>query len=239
MGTERNRRARALFDGIAERYDLWAEVLSLWQNRRWRRFLVSRLDVVSGQRVLDLNTGTAGVAIEVAKTYGARIVGVDLSERMLERGRRNVQRVGLEHRVTLVQGRAEQLDYTDVSFDAVTYAYLLRYVDSVEETVAEAVRVLKPGGRMASLDFAVPGNTAIRVLWLLHTRAVLPVATSLVSPGWKRVGGFLGPDISSFYARVSVERLREIWIEAGIGNVQTRAMSLGGGLIMWGTKDQG
>ena len=236
MDNEGNRKARTLFNGVAGSYDLLAEVLSFWQNWRWRRFLVSRLEVVPGQRVLDVCTGTAGVAVQVAKTYGAQVVGVDLSENMLQRGQRNVQRQGVEHQVTLVQGRAEKLDYPDGYFDAVVFTYLLRYVENVTATVAEVARVLKPGGRLASLDFAVPSHAILRGPWLFYTRAILPLVTRAISPGWAEVGRFLGPSISRFYASTSIEQLHQVWSDSGIGNVQSRRMSLGGGLVMWGNK---
>ena len=237
METESNQRARVLFNGVAERYDLLSEVLSLWQNRRWRRFLVSQLDVKPGQKVLDLCTGTASVAIHIARTHGAQVIGVDLSENMLEQGRLNVQRHGLEDQVTLVPGRAEQLDFPDGYFDAVAFTYLLRYVDDAAATVAEVARVLKPGGIMASLEFAVPGRAVFKGPWLLYTRVILPLVTKAISPGWSEVGSFLGTSISRFYTNTPAEQLHQIWGSAGIGHVNARLMSLGGGMVMWGTKD--
>ena len=236
METEGNRRARDLFDGIAGGYDTLAEVLSFWQNRRWRRYLTSRLRVTPGQKVLDVCTGTAGVAIQAAKRYNAQVVGVDLSEAMLRRGYRSVQQQGVGHLVTLVQGRAERLAFPDDYFDAVVFTYLLRYVDDVAATVAEVARVLKPGGRIASLEFAVPSHTVAKGLWLLYTRAVLPLVTRMISPGWAEVGRFLGPSISRHYADISILQLSQLWRDAGIGQVESRLMSLGGGLVMWGTK---
>ena len=236
MESERNRQARTLFNGIAERYDLLAELLSFWQNRRWRRFLVSRLEVMPGQRVLDLCTGTAGVAIQIAKRYDAQVIGVDLSQSMLRQGHRNVQQQKVGHLVTLVQGRAEKLNYPDGYFDAVAFTYLLRYVEDAAATVAEVVRVLKPGGRLVSLDFAVPSLAIARGPWLLYTRAVLPLVTRAISPGWAEVGRFLGPSIANFYAGTSIQRLHQIWTGSGIGNVRSRRMSLGGGLVMWGDR---
>ena len=238
METESNQRARVLFNGVAERYDLLSEVLSLWQNRRWKRFLVSQLHVEPGQRVLDLCTGTAGVAIHIARTHGAQVIGVDLSENMLEQGRLNVQRHGLEDRVTLALGRAEQLDFPNGHFDAVAFTYLLRYVDDAAATVAEAGRVLKPGGTLASLEFAVPGRAIFKGPWLLYTRVILPLVTKAISPGWSEVGSFLGTSISRFYAHTPTEQLHQIWRRAGIGHVNTRLMSLGGGMVMWGIKDR-
>ena len=201
--------------------------------------MVSRLQIEPGQRVLDLCTGTAGVAIQIAKTYNAQVIGVDLSEDMLKKGHLNVERQGVGNLVTLHQGRAEQLNFPDGYFDAVVFTYLLRYVDDPAETLAEVARVLKPGGCLASLEFAVPKRTVVRGLWVLYTRAVLPLVTRAISPGWAEVGSFLGPSISRFYADISTEQLGQIWRNAGIDHLNAKLMSLGGGLIMWGTKGAG
>ena len=116
------------------------------------------------------------------------------------------------------------------------FTYLLRYVDDPSETVAEVARVLKPGGCLASLEFAVPERTAFKGLWVLYTRAVLPLVTRAISPGWAEVGSFLGPSISRLFADISTEQLAQIWRNAGIAHVNARLMSLGGGLVMWGAK---
>ena len=236
MDTTKNRWTRQLFDGIADQYDLLLELLTFWQNRRWHRFLIARLGAGTGDRVLDLCTGTGGVAIQIARQRKSRVTGLDLSQNMLRKGGQNVRRQGLGSLITLVQGRAEEMGFPDDSFDAVAFTYLLRYVDDVEATLKEIVRVLKPGGRLASLDFAVPQHSLFRALWLLYTRAVLPGVVRVISPGWRRVGAFLGPNISQFYSHYDVEDIRRIWMDAGITDASLRRMSLGGAVIMWGTK---
>lgn len=234
--TARNEHARQLFNAIPREYDLLVEVLTLFQNSRWRRFLVSRLRLKPGSQALDVCTGTAGVAIAIAQAYQTRVTGLDISEGMLARGRTNVQRAGLADRIDLVCGRAEATGFPDNHFDAVAFTYLLRYVDDVPATIAELARVLKPGGCLASLDFAVPRNPLFYLLWLAYTRGVLPLATAAVSPGWRRVGRFLGPNISEFYRRCPVDAIVAAWRQAGIADVRVRRLSMEGGIIMWGTK---
>lgn len=236
METQKNRMAKSLFNGIASYYDFWAQVLSLFQYRRWRLFLVSLLTVDEGSRVLDVSTGTAGAAIEVARRYGSRVVGLDISEKMLEQSRRNVDQAGLDRLIELVPGRAEALDYPDGSFDAVIFTYLLRYVDTPAKTIEELARVLKPGGQLVSLEFYLPGNRIFRLLWLLYTGVLLPMLTMLISPGWKRVGRFLGPSITSFYRRHTLAEIETMWTNAGIQGVQSRLHSFGGAVITWGIK---
>ncbi len=233
---DKNRHARRLFDPIAGEYDLLLETLTLFQNSRWRRFLISRLRLEHHHLVLDLCTGTAGVAIEMACRHGCRVVGVDLSEGMLRKGRERVVVRGVEPLVYLAQGRAESLGHSDGQFDAVAFTYLLRYVDDPPATLAEIARVLKPGGRIASLDFSVPRSVPVKVLWTLYTRWGLPAATRFVSDGWRNVGEFLGPNITRFYQRYSIDDVMAMWREAGIVDVQARSMTLGGAVVMWGTK---
>ena len=236
LASNKNLHARRLFDPIASRYDLLLEALTLFQNSRWRRFLISRLHLQPHHRALDLCTGTAGVAIAMARMHHCSVVGVDLSEGMLVRGLQRVRAEGLGHRINLVLGNAETLSFSDGQFDAAAFTYLLRYVDDPQATISEIARVVKPGGRVSSLDFYVPPNPAIRSLWRFYTRWALPLATWPVSPGWRYVGRFLGPNISSFYRRCTLEDLLAAWSGAGIVDVQARTLTFGGAVVIWGTK---
>jgi demethylmenaquinone methyltransferase/2-methoxy-6-polyprenyl-1,4-benzoquinol methylase len=232
-----NALAIELFKGLPSRYDTLAEVLSLRQNGRWRRELVSRLAPHRPTTVLDVATGTAGVAIALAAETDARITGLDVSDAMLERGRERVRREGLAGRVSLEPGRAEALPHAAGSFDAVSFTYLLRYVADPEATIAELARVIRPGGRMASLDFYVPPNALWRAAWRAYTRLLLPVAGWILGGrAWWDVGRFLGPNIEGHYRRWPLVRIVEAWKAAGMVDVGWRVMSLGGGLVMWGTK---
>ena len=235
--------AKELFSGLPQRYDLLAELLSFGQNRRWRHAMVGAALRTSpnARRVLDVATGTAGVALrwtDVARDV--EVTGVDLTEQMLRRGRENVVRHGRADRISLLLGRAEALPFPDATFDAVTFTYLLRYVDDPAATLVELARVLKPGGALASLEFAVPGNPVWHAAWVGYTRAVLPAAGMLTGGReWANVGNFLGPSISGHYQAHPVESIVGYWRAAGIGEVRARRMSLGGGLVMCGRKSDG
>jgi demethylmenaquinone methyltransferase/2-methoxy-6-polyprenyl-1,4-benzoquinol methylase len=230
---------RGLFDGLPERYDLLAEVLSFGQNRRWRHAMVDAALRLSpdARRVLDVATGTAGVALAWTRRTPADVVGVDLTEEMLRVGRDRVARHNAEEQIRLVAGRAEQLPFPDASFDALTFTYLLRYVTDPAATLRELARVVRPGGAIASLEFAVPGKPVWHTAWRGYTRAVLPAA-GFATGGreWAQVGRFLGPSISEHYQRHPVEETVAHWREAGIEEVGVRMMSLGGGVVMWGRK---
>jgi len=237
MPSRENALAAGLFEDLPSRYDRLAEVLSLRQNGRWRRELVRHVVRFKPLRILDVATGTAGVAIALAHATEADIVGVDISDSMLERGRKRVYEAGLDQRVRLEQARAEALPFPDGAFDAVSFTYLLRYVAEPAATIAELVRVIRPGGGMASLDFFVPPNPVWRASWRVYTRALMPAGGYVFGGNpWWRAGRFLGPNIEAFYKRWPTYRLFEAWREAGMVDVEDRVMSLGGGLVMWGRK---
>jgi demethylmenaquinone methyltransferase/2-methoxy-6-polyprenyl-1,4-benzoquinol methylase len=222
--------ARTLFAPLGPTYDRYAALLSFGQDPRWRGFLVSRLDVGPQDTVLDVATGTGAVARELLERKQCAVVGLDQSPEMLAEARRR-----LPEAVKLVEGSAEQLPFPDASFDALTFTYLLRYVPEPAGTLRELARVVRPGGIIAGLEFALPRG-AWRPLWELYVRVGLPVAGRIISPGWAQVGGFLGPSIREFYKRYPEQRLLEVWRAAGIADVQSKRLSLGGGIVTWGRR---
>ncbi len=230
----RKAHALELFSGLPSHYDRMGAVLSFGQDPRWRRALVLAVAAGPGQRVLDVATGTGMVAFAHARR-GAEVVGIDQSEEMLSgaRARQAAMKDSSAH-VSFVQGEAERLPFEDASFDALTFTYLLRYVDDPAATMTELVRVLKPGGRIGMVEFGVPEAGPLRVLWRLHTRVGLPLVGRLVSRAWLEVGRFLGPNIEEFHAREP--DLPAMWRAAGIDKVMERRMSFGAGLVMWGAK---
>jgi demethylmenaquinone methyltransferase / 2-methoxy-6-polyprenyl-1,4-benzoquinol methylase len=231
----KTRHARELFAPLGPTYDRYAKLLSFGQDPRWRSFLVSRIPA-SATRVLDVASGTAAVAIELARRVPAReVIGLDQSVEMLDAGRARVAAAGLGGRIDLREGRAESLPFGDAEFDALTFTYLLRYVDDPAAALQELARVVRPGGTVAMLEFGVPRGVW-RPLWEAYVRVGLPGAGALVSPAWREVGGFLGPSIRGFYERYPVERLLELWRDAGLRDVRARGLSLGGGIVVWGTR---
>ncbi len=229
--------AQDLFEALPPRYDRLAEALSFGQNAKWRHELVRHVARFRPERVLDVATGTAGVAIALAHATEAQVVGVDISDSMLALGRKRVYDAGLDQRIRLQRARAEALPFPDASFDAVSFTYLLRYVADPAAALAEMGRVLRPRGGMASLDFYVPPGLGARLSWRLYTRLLLPAAGyALGGRPWWRVGRFLGPNIEAFYRRWHLDALYEAWRTAGMVDVEHRVMSLGGGIVMWGRK---
>ena len=186
--------------------------------------------------VLDVCTGTAGVALEIARHHNGRIVGLDVSHSMLKAGLGAVEESSLDGRIQLIQGRAEHLPFPDETFDTVVFTYLLRYVQEPDVTIRELSRVLKPGGELLSLEFGIPENSWMKALWLIYNKVVMPVMTIPISRGWHRVGCFLGPSISGFCQRYPVDRIAAIWRENEIPLVETKRLLQGAAIVMWGTK---
>jgi demethylmenaquinone methyltransferase/2-methoxy-6-polyprenyl-1,4-benzoquinol methylase len=204
--------------------------MGLLQYSRWHDFLLSRLDLPPQGHVLDMATGTGALAVRLARLDGLRVTGGDITRRML------LQTAARSNgRVDLVECTAEAAPFADGAFDAVIFTYLLRYVADVPATLAELARALKPGGTMASLDFAVPRGIWYP-LWRLYTAVGLPLGGALLSPAWRRVGAFLGPSIRGFYRRWPEERLLQLWRESGFPDAQAKRLSLGGAIVTWGTK---
>ena len=237
-GSERKRHALDLFTGLPHRYDALGAALSFGQDPRWRRAMVAAVAARSRERVLDVATGTGLVARELVRRYGCSVVGVDQSAEMLAGARLRLEAdPALASRVELVRGEAERLPFADAEFDHLTFTYLLRYVDDPAATLGELARVVRPGGRVASLEFFVPHGPPFWA-WRLYTRALLPSAGfALGGRDWWRVGRFLGPSIEDLYRRLPLDRQLELWRVAGMGDVRARPMSLGGGVVIWGTRD--
>jgi demethylmenaquinone methyltransferase/2-methoxy-6-polyprenyl-1,4-benzoquinol methylase len=227
----RRQHAQALFAPLGPTYDRYAALLSFGQDPRWRRFLVSRTRAGAGDTVLDVATGTGAVAAELIRRTGCTVVGLDQSREMLAEARRR-----LPPSVELIEGDADHLPFPDGSFAALTFTYLMRYVDDPAATLRELARVVRPGGTIAGLEFGVPPNPAARALWRLYVGVGLPLAGRLISPGWRTVGEFLGPSIEQLWERLPLDRQLGLWREAGIEDVSVHRLSLGGGIVIWGRR---
>ena len=175
-------RIAGMFDSIAPRYDLLNRVLSLGLDQRWRRRAVSELLLREGARVLDLCTGTADLALAVASRHpGASLVGVDFSGAMLQHGLQKVRTLGLASRIHLVRGDATRIPLGDASCDGATIGFGIRNVAEPERALAELSRVLRPGARLAILEFGRPRIPGVRTLYSWYFRYLLPAIGRRVS----------------------------------------------------------
>jgi demethylmenaquinone methyltransferase/2-methoxy-6-polyprenyl-1,4-benzoquinol methylase len=231
----RKQHALELFEELPARYDELGAALSFWQDPRWRAAMVRAVAAGPEDRVLDIACGTGLVARDLVERWGCGVVGLDQSAPMLARARAKLAGdPRLAERVTLVEGEAEQLPFGDNEFDHLTFTYLLRYVDQPAATLRELARVVKPGGRVSSLEFCLPSGVWLWA-WRLYTRVGLPALGRLASRSWFEAGRFLGPSIEGLYREYPLQRQVELWEAAGIGNVVVEKMSLGGGVVIWGT----
>jgi demethylmenaquinone methyltransferase/2-methoxy-6-polyprenyl-1,4-benzoquinol methylase len=240
VSPSRKARALELFSAIPAEYDAAGALLSFGQDPRWRRALVAAIAPAPTDRVLDVATGTGLVAAALIAQHGCSVVGVDQSEEMLARARaRRRTDPSFAARCELLRGEAERLPFADGAFDALTFTYLLRYVDDPAAVLREMARVVKPGGRIGMVEFGVPPRPVLRRLWHVYTGIGLPLLARLVSQHWHEVGRFLGPSIASFGERLPRGRLVALWEDAGIGAVVVRPLSFGAGIVMWGTRNGG
>jgi len=229
----RKRHALTLFAGLPRAYDAAGAAMSFGQDPRWRAALVRATPAGQGDRVLDVATGTGMVAAALARRTGAHVVALDQSSDMLGGLRARLARdpllaASIEPRL----GEAEALPFPDAAFDALTFTYLLRYVDDPEATLRELARVVKPGGFVGMVEFGVPSRRVLRALWRVHTRVGLPLLGRLISREWYAVGRFLGPSIEDLYARFPLPALVALWGRAGLVDVHVRRMSFGAGVVM-------
>jgi demethylmenaquinone methyltransferase / 2-methoxy-6-polyprenyl-1,4-benzoquinol methylase len=209
--SERTRHALNLFAPIASSYDRAGALLSLGRERGWRDQLVGAVPAGSGQVVLDVACGTGLVSAELRRRFAG------------------------DPDVTLVQASAEALPFDDASVDHLTVTYLLRYVDDPAAQLRELVRVIRPGGTFASLEFGVPTTGPLRWGWQAYTRFALPAIGRLVSPEWAEAGRFLHGSIPDFYRRVPLDRLIDLHRAAGLRDLRVVHPTLGSAVIITGT----
>ncbi len=180
-GTNKRERVEEMFNSIAPRYDLLNRVLSGGIDKKWRRNAINQLINIQPKRILDIATGTADLALESVRLSPTEIIGLDISNNMLEIGRDKIKQRKLDHLIRLDQGDSENLPYSDNYFDAITVAFGVRNFEHLEKGLSEMFRVLKPDGMIVVLEFSQPTSFPIKQFYNFYSKYILPTIGSLIS----------------------------------------------------------
>ena len=222
-----------MFDRIAPTYDMLNHTLSWSIDRLWRRRVARIVGRGAPQRILDVATGTGDLAILLARRIpGVRVLGIDLSERMLEVARRKAAACGLDERVALEVGDAERLEVPDAAMDAVTAAFGVRNFGDLDRGLREMARTIKPGGRIVLLEFSRPRNRLVRALYEFYSYRILPRIGGLVSKD-RQAYEYLPASVGEF---LSPPEFLEAMARAGFRDCTARSQSCGIAQIYVGTR---
>ncbi|QSO45732.1 demethylmenaquinone methyltransferase [Alicyclobacillus mengziensis] len=218
---------KAVFSDIADHYDLMNSVLSFWQHKIWRRFAMKQVNVGKGGQALDVACGTGDWTLSLAKAVGdkGKVVGIDFTREMLNVAKEKLSKRGFLNRtVELVEGDAMDLPFAENSFDVATIGFALRNVPDILTVLTEMTRVVKPGGRVVSLELSKPETPIFRSLYYLYFNHVLPHIGSLAA-GSKKSYAWLPESLVDFPDRRNLEKL---FRQAGLSDV--RSYPLTGGI---------
>ncbi|MCC6544122.1 MAG: bifunctional demethylmenaquinone methyltransferase/2-methoxy-6-polyprenyl-1,4-benzoquinol methylase UbiE [Nitrospirae bacterium] len=217
-----------MFSSAAKKYDINNTVLSLGQHHSWKRFTIEQTGVKKGDSVLDVCSGTADMAILLAKKVGpsGRVVASDLNPDMLRVGKSKVLEQGLEGIISCVIGNAESIQFGDNKFDAVTVGFGVRNVTYLEKAFAEMLRVAKPGGRVVCLEFTQPASPFFRSIYDFYSFTLLPAIGTIISKDKTGIYDYLPDSIRKF---PPAEDLRRLMLRVGFSNVSYNTLS--GGIV--------
>jgi demethylmenaquinone methyltransferase / 2-methoxy-6-polyprenyl-1,4-benzoquinol methylase len=215
----------SVFESIAPKYDLMNNILSFRQHKYWRRFTMNKMKVQEGQTAIDLCCGTCDWTISLAqKSKIGKIIGLDFSQNMLDYGAIKLKDMDLEQQVTLVQGNAMSLPYDNNLFDYATIGFALRNVPDLEQVIREMKRVVKPGGRIVSLELSKPTWEPFKSLYYFYFQKVLPLLGKLIVKRYEQYK-WLPESLIHFPDH---KQLADIFRKAGLTDVE--AYPLTGGI---------
>ncbi len=221
---EKKQQVAEMFDSIAFRYDFINRFLTAGVDVGWRRKAIAQLKELHPQTVLDVATGTADVALMTYKALKPRkIIGIDISNGMLELGRKKIEKENLRDVIELQNGDSETINFPDNSFDAVTVAFGVRNFQNLEKGMAEMLRILKPGGRLVVLEFSRPKQKLFKSLCNFYTKVVAPGAGSMFA-GNKDAYAYLNNSVQAFPER---EEFTHLMKQTGYSNIYFKPLSFG------------
>jgi demethylmenaquinone methyltransferase/2-methoxy-6-polyprenyl-1,4-benzoquinol methylase len=221
-----------MFDTISREYDGLNRVISFGIDVKWRKKVVAIVGETHPENILDIATGTGDLAINLVKTEAKKIIGLDISEGMLEVGRQKINTKKLDKTIELVVGDSEDLPFNDNTFDAITVAFGVRNFENLEKGLSEILRVLKPKGIFVILETSVPVKTPFKQGYKLYTQYILPIIGRLFSRD-KSAYSYLSESASVFpYG----EALNNILLKIGFINVNNKPQTLGVATIYTASK---
>lgn len=236
---EKEQYVRELFDRIAENYDAVNQVMSAGQWESWHREFVKYTDFKPGQKILDVACGTGDLSMLAAAQVapGGQVIGIDISEGMMEVGRRRIAQTAYKEMVTLQLGNAMAMEFPDESFDGVTMGWAMRNVASIPKTLSEIYRVLKPGGRFVCLEAAKPYSWFVRQGFFLYWKTLLPMIDwAVVKTGRQakvRPYTYLSRSLDNY---PFPHKLEQLFREAGYKVTGYELLMMGTVAIHYGTK---
>jgi len=222
-----------VFERIAPKYDFMNDLLSFRRHKAWRRFALKKMNIQDGQTALDLCCGTCDWTIALAeRNGGARVVGLDFSEQMLKYGRHKVEHKGLLNQITLVQGNAMELPFSDDAFDYITIGFGLRNLPDYQQALREMYRVVRPGGRVVCLELSKPVWQPFKAIYYLYLKGILPTLGKLFAKSYRQYR-WLPESLAMFPDH---RELKHIFEEAGFSEVEAYPLTGGIAALHIGTK---
>ncbi len=220
----KSEQVRDMFDNIAPAYDFMNRAMTFGIDRRWRRIAVDMVARNPHDSILDIATGTGDLAMLLARrTQASRITGLDLSQGMIDIGRRKIERAGLAGRIELICGDSLAMPFADAQFDAITVAYGVRNFADLLAGYREMARVLRPGGTLTVIELCTPTARLVRPLYRLYTRRIIPLMGRLVSKD-VRAYSYLPESIAAVPQRAGMTALME---QAGFSDAAWRTLTFG------------
>lgn len=232
--SHKNKKAQVaeMFDNIAHSYDFLNHSLSLGIDKLWRKRTIRMVRHKSDARILDIATGTGDLAIALMKNNPVKILGIDISEKMLEVGRQKIQKLGLDSHIELSLGDSEDIASEANTFDVVTSAFGVRNFENIEKGLSEIYRVLKPSGAVAILEFSMPEYFPFKQLYSFYFKHILPVFGKIVSKD-NRAYTYLPDSVYEFpYGNAFIKILQK----TGFVNTKIKRLTFGIASIYYGEK---
>ena len=230
---DKKEQVATMFNDIAKRYDFLNRLLSAGIDKGWRKKAIAELKEIQPEKILDVATGTADVALMTYKLLKPeKIIGIDISDGMIALGKEKIAKKGLTDFIELQNGDSEKINYTDNFFDAVTVAFGVRNFQNLEKGLSEMLRVLKPGGKLVILEFSKPCNTMFKSFYKFYMKIIAPKAGRMFAKN-KDAYKYLNDSVQAFPER---EQFTAIMKNAGYKNVYYKQLSLGICCVYCGSK---